>query len=560
MATVNVLPNGSDTTIPGGTAGWRGNGAGTVWFAMASPVGTVYASDDIVGGPSGHQVHLTFASVSLPANAVLQSVQPHMRIFESAAGEHSMRIQAMAWDPNTGRYVYLSPNAIWRDKPGGTLTWNLPKGQAYLKSPDSKHPGWTPQWVVDHLELLISSNPEVDYGSTGGHRVYAVSMDVTYNEQPTATGLVLQPSSAQTRTARPSVQWTYADPENDPQAAYSIVVWKTTDAADSKCPKATATSFTASDGTRRVAVGGALNVLSDDNQWQVPTNLPNGNYTAFVRVADEVGGTLRWSTQTGTLAWTQAVSLPPAPTSITRIWDPQLMAPKITVNVPSWTHTPATTQDVYVERSTDGGLTWDRLAAAAATDLPGQVAKSGIVTWDGLCVAGDLVRYRAQTSHDDGDFQFGSAYSTATADLQVMYSAFFLRDPTQPDVPPVYLKLGGPLEGTSDEQLGVFQPADNPYPVFVSGTVQARKFAVTASVDGEARQAALVALRGRQRVMWLQTDMLFDGRWVRFDATFDETMQMSLLRHDANRRPYSVSFTLLECAPGVRDDGTVIGA
>lgn len=555
MTTVNLKPNGQDTAIPGGVAGWIST-VGQAWQGFASTAGTDYAHDDIVGGPSGHQIHLTFASVALPANAVVESVRPHLRVFESAAGEHSLRVQALAWDANTGTYVYQSPNAIWRDSPGHTLQWDLPAGAAYFGSTDSKGHKWSPQWLVDNLELLVSANPEVAYGATGGHRCYAASIDLTYNEQPTATGLALAPSSAATRTARPQVTWAYADPESDPQAAYSIAVWKTADSNDANCPKAGALTFKATDGTTRKAIAGALAVQADDSSWQIPVDLANGNYTAFVRVADSVAGQLRWSTQTGSLAWTQNVTLPPAPTITGVVWDAAKLAPKITVSAPAWTHTPGTTQDVYVERSTDGGATWDRLAAPAAVDIPGQVTKT-VSTWDAMSASGDSVRYRAQTSHDDGTFAFGSTYSATSSPIAVTYSAFYLRDPTDPATPPVSLQLAG-LEATSDEELGVFTPAGSPFPVFVSGAVGGRKWACSVTVFGQAAADALAALRARQRTMLLQTEMTGQAWWTRFDTTFDTTWLLSSWRAIASKRPFTVTFTLWESAPAIRDDGTAI--
>lgn len=118
-----------------------------------------------------------------------------------------------------------------------------------------------------------------DYSPTSGDRttVYEVKAEVVVVEQPTVN--VDAPTGTVTDTSRPAIEWTYTDPDGQPQSAYEVRVFTAAQYG--------ATGFDAA--TSAAAVESGL-VSSSDPGWTPTADLANDTvHRAYVRVGKTVG-------------------------------------------------------------------------------------------------------------------------------------------------------------------------------------------------------------------------------------------------------------------------------
>jgi hypothetical protein len=154
--------------------------------------------------------------------------------------------------------------------------------------------------------------------------------------------------------------------------------------------------------------------------------------------------------------------------------------------------------------------------------------------------------YRASMVASDGSYEVTTGYSATVGPVTPQIDGFYLRDPSDWATPPVPLSIAGPLPMPSEEALGVFNTIGGEFPVFVSSAIRGGPMEVAITVVGEAAKQALDALRGRRKIMVLQSDMDGLAWWVRFGPQYVPTLPVSTARKAAAARPYQVQATLMQ--------------
>jgi len=277
MATYTLRPdanwnNDSLFTISGGSA--------SVHAALADNNDATFITRTSNTVPASYEAE--FGTQTLSATEQVTSVNLRARIAVGTAGIAQFSLGVIT-DRN-GRTVYYSvPISKQNTLALSTVDFALnmtsaPNGAA-----------WT-QTLIDNLSFKFTDNATALADKTS---VYAVYVDVVTTTQPTVT--VTAPSGTITTTSFPSVVWTYADADGDPQSAYEIKIFDSATYG--------ASGFSADTSTPSVETG---IVASSNNGQTLEADLANSTtYRAYVRVAQLANGSnyfSAWSFSTFSLA------------------------------------------------------------------------------------------------------------------------------------------------------------------------------------------------------------------------------------------------------------------
>jgi len=262
MATYVLRPDANwnnDTlfTISGGSP--------TVHAALADDDDTTFITRTSNTVPAFYEAE--FGTTTLSATEQVTSVNLRAKIEVGTAGNAQFSLGVIT-DRN-GRTVYYSvPITKQNTLALSTVDFALNMTSA----PNGAE--WT-QTLIDNLVFKFTDNAIVLADKTSIYEVYA---DVVTTAQPTVT--VTAPSGTITTTSFPSVVWTYADTDGDPQSAYEVKIF---DATTYGGP-----SFSADTSTPSVETG----IVTSSNQGQtLEADLANSTtYRAYVRVAQLANG------------------------------------------------------------------------------------------------------------------------------------------------------------------------------------------------------------------------------------------------------------------------------
>jgi hypothetical protein len=552
LAPITVRPTGQS-----GLTGWQGSSASPASALTSDNSDTTFVSDDLSGSAlSGHQFAVSFPTPGgIPATAAIQKIVPRVRWQRTTQNDNRLTVSGGNNYPSkTG---FRLPTSTTQTNYNAWTTVTLPASAAVLPG-DS--PG--PADVIVALWLQFNDTPAQQAARQA--RISEIYLDVYYNEQPVPSAMTV---SSTTQSSKPTHSWTFTDPEDDAQAGYRASVWLSADAADANCPKI-GRSFVATDGTTRTAVactgsGTNYDVLDPSQTWNPGVSYPNAALVSYVQVADQIGDRVRWSTVIASQSFTMAVTAPTAPSIATVTWNAVRLGYDITVTIPAWVHAPATTETVTVQRNISGSSVWEALPFVAASVLPGQAAQS-VTVCDPLVRSNQQVRYRAYVVHNDGSWDYRSAYSASTAYRSQTITGFYLRNPLDPLYQVLRVQVTADLNFSSDEDLGVFWPAggmgSTVSPSFVSGGIQMPSMDCPIMLRSEADYQTFVALRKMQTALFMQTDMDGVAYWGRLDASVPHVLLNSTDRRNALKRPRTIAAKLWHCRAAQRADGTVIGA
>jgi hypothetical protein len=262
MATYVLRPN----------ANWNNASA----FAISGGSASVHAAlaDD------SDSTYITRSSSTVPASYEAEFGTQTLAATEKVA---YVNLRARASIGTTGS-IELSLGVI-TDRNGRTVSYSVPFSKAntlalttldtalkLTTAPNGE--AWT-QTLIDNLVVKFADN-----AITSGDRanLYELYVDVITTTQPTVS--VGAPTGTVTDTTFPSVTWTYADADGDPQNAYEIKVFDSTTYGGA--------SFSADTSTPTVATG---IVTSSNNGQTLEADLADGTtYRAYVRVAQLVNG------------------------------------------------------------------------------------------------------------------------------------------------------------------------------------------------------------------------------------------------------------------------------
>ncbi len=168
-----------------------------------------------------------------------------------------------------GREVYYS---VPFTKANTLTITTLDTALKLTASPDGS--AWT-QTAIDNLVVKFSDNSIL---SGDRAELIALFIDVVTTNQPTVT--VNAPTGTITTTTFPSVTWTYADTDGDPQSAYEVKIFE--------AAPYNGASFNASTSTPTITTG--VVTSSNDGQTLEADLADNTTFRAYVRVAQLLNG------------------------------------------------------------------------------------------------------------------------------------------------------------------------------------------------------------------------------------------------------------------------------
>lgn len=232
---------------------------------------------------------VNLGTYTLAANERVESVRAVVRM---ARGGTQSKVYV--------RLGYLTDSAAGTVRYGaadqytGALALAWVNGASRTSAPDGQ------DWDQARLNDLVVKVTDYSPTSAGRTTVYEVKVEVVVNVQPTVT--VDSPTGTVTDTSRPSIGWTYADADGDPQSVYEVRVFTAAQYG--------ATGFDAATST---AVWESGLVSSTDPGVTPGTDLEDGlTHRAYVRAGHAIGlGTFlsAWAFSTFTVDY----EAPPVP-------------------------------------------------------------------------------------------------------------------------------------------------------------------------------------------------------------------------------------------------------
>ena len=262
MATYVLRPN----------ANWNNNSAFTISGGSASVHAALADNSD--------STFITRTSTTVPASYETEFGTQTLAATEKVA---YVNLRARTTIGTAGS-IELSLGVI-TDRNGRTVSYSVPFSKANtlalstldtaLKLTTAPNGEAWSQTLIDNLVVKFTDNA-IASGDRAG--LYELYVDVITTTQPTVT--VVAPTGTITDTTFPSVTWTYADADGDPQNAYEIKVFDSTTYGGA--------SFDEDTSTPTVTTG---IVTSSNNGQTLEADLADGTtYRAYVRVAQLVNG------------------------------------------------------------------------------------------------------------------------------------------------------------------------------------------------------------------------------------------------------------------------------
>jgi hypothetical protein len=338
---------------------------------------------------------VTFGTYSFPALARLTSVTPRYRL------KH-MATPTQFYHAFYARIVGESfPFPGYPDKIVGTTTMTTYNGSSRSLNPGG---GIWVQADIDNISLAFTTSPTSSWIDTQVAELY---LDVVYNEAPVTSAV-----SATAATSRPTIGWTYTDPEGDTQERAKVKIF---------------TSSQATPDTPSVAPVYDVELLQSTTTNLVTVDLVNGTaYWAYVKTAD-VGSSGRYGNWSTAHNWTVTLTPPPTPTLTATAQNAtaryELVATHGTFA--------AATQYFVIQRSLDAGATWTTIRSA--NEAPA-TAGSVLTTWDYEVPRGVAPKYRVQTVATPGTGRVSSAWSATQSPVALVLTGWWLKDPLSPSL------------------------------------------------------------------------------------------------------------------------------
>lgn len=506
------------TVIPGiyantyGTStihGALGDGNGVTYcYAVAPAPGPVPSS-------SPTRVSLTNPP-TIPIGAEIRRVQAFVAGNAFATARVYVGLQAggqVPYGSHPARYYVFQPNIL-------TDTGAVLPAEPLSRQTDGTD--WT-QAALDGMHAFLHAYATL-YNSDV--RVSTLYVEVETNERPAVT---LTGPASLTPTSTPTILWTYSDAESEPQEACHLRIF--TDAVASGPGFNPLTSQSAYDSTL---------VYANIRRIDIPVEqlLPPGAYVAYLRATD-TGSNSRWS-DWATRNFTVYYTIPP-PATLTATPDQANARVNLVIG---W---PTGSSQVEVQRSADGGSTWETLRWGRFAVSP---TAGSVLIFDYEAPLGIDLLYRARAIVSSGAppalitrITNWSA-STAPVTLDV---GWWLTDPYQPIGNNVRVcPRWENLESKSRERVAFHEPLGRDRAVWTADTVLGEEIDLRLRFRSEAEYQAFEALRRRQVTLLLRSDMPGVQWYVRLGDERSTTLLASLGRRDAATRTRIVQITATE--------------
>lgn len=551
----NLDPNVAPNTPP--TSGWTAVG-GTIQAVLADASDATYIHDGVIGS-GATRIQQPLSQPALPAGAAIKYVYGKIRASQ-AAGTKRLTTFMRSQRPSDGVIYYTAkytfqPTAVIQD-------FQIIAAGAVAQSKS--------QETIDNLWIdtyLEGGGPFVE-----DHRLYKMYGVVVYVDAPTASGTALSPSNANTLTTRPSITWAYSSTDALTQYEYQVVIWKLADInlftggraafegnvnnifVNRISGSVNGPNFTGTDAANHAATwvsaltstGATDWTVSNDNIVTPTTDLDGTSaYVAYVRVSSQWQGERLAGTQYDKLDFTQTITLPAQPSTITAVWQRDFQfQTKIDVTVIAETLGVWTGRKVIVERRIVGAPATEWRVIPAGTVEMG--ASAGTFTvYDTLAAVGRTLEYRARSVFWSSLGYEASGLRKTSASIVADFNAFVLRDPLSVGSAVVF-RIQGDLEATQDEVLGIFRPLGQQYPVVISDRVLGRRWQAQVRVKDTLPEAFLDVLRSNQSQLVLQTDMQDTWYWVRFGPSMSKRILRQTDRTTASKREQTWGLELIE--------------
>lgn len=560
----NLDPNVAPNTPP--TSGWTAVG-GTIQAVLADALDTTYIHDGTTGS-GDTRIQQPLSQPSLPAGAAVKYIYGKIRASQAVTTGIAARLRAFAYAkrPSDGA-TYKTPDTRFTPQPA-IADYQLIAGGAL---PQSKS-----QETIDNLWIDVVL--DIGGGATEDHRLYKMYGIVVYVNAPTASGTALSPSNANTLTTRPPITWAYSSSDNLAQYEYQVAIWKLTDInlftggrtafesnvnnifANRVSTTVNGPNFTGTDAANHAATWVSALTAAGATDWTVssdnmvtPTSDLDGSsaYVAYVRVSSQWQGERLVGTQYDKLDFTQAITLPAQPSTITAVWQRDFQfQTKIDVTVIAETLGSWTGRKVIVERRIVGlpATEW-RVIPAGTVEMG---ASAGTFTvYDTLAAVGRNLEYRARSVFWSSLGYEASGLRKTSASIVADFNAFVLRDPLVVGSAVVF-RIQGDFTSTQDEVQGNFRPLGQQYPVVVSDRVLGKRWQLQVRVKDTLPEAFLDVLRSNQSPLVLQTDMTDTWFWVRFGPSLTKSILRQADRVTASKREqtWSVELVEVQAVPG----------
>lgn len=465
--------------------------------AAADNSDTTYATFPDSG--SYYAVEYSLATVALPAGAQVRSVTPRVR--------HNNNWSALT--ANRGFTLLAGGNAFSTDSiANNNGAYAVQVGTARAAQPDGT--AWT-QAAIDGLSLRVSDLIFDAYFPP--FSVSEVYVDVVYNVAPTATGTAL----GSVATSRPTFTWAYSDTEGDPQERFRVKVFS--------AAQYSAGGFDPNTSTPTVDSG---EIYSSATSWACTADLTNGTtYRAFIFVSD-YGSAGRYNVVSASGPYASATIALTAPNAPTINASLDAANDRITLAISAVNNlNPATTYAFVVQRSDDGGTTWNTLtrlwyAPYMTTDYLhldfwGTTAAPSLTLYDYESVRGGTTpQYRSYVAATkSGNALISANSATASPAAALPLSGWRIRSILSPvTMTPLYVG-GDALEWQSKERQSVFYALGRANPVVLSDAVGGETADCELTFLSDVAYASFEALRKRMETMLLQSPY-GDSRYVRF--------------------------------------------
>lgn len=378
---------------------------------------------------SGHLSQLSLGTFSIPAGAVAKSVSVRLRQRYTTP---SLTWTVQLYDP-ASLLVYL--RAV-------SLATNVLTTVSSVNAIRS-----FTQAEIDSMSMTIERD-----GGPGNGQVHEAYADLVYVTQPVVS--VTAPTGTITDTNRPTVGWSNVlDSDGGAQTHYEVRIFSAAQYGIGGFDPATSP---VSDASGQIA--------SSSASYQAQAILADATYRAYVRTAQTVNGAQHWS------AWdfegfTIDVALPGVPDLAVTA---QSGAGRIQVDVEA-TAGAATTDAIEVQRSVDGGETWEPLRNIHGDDGYLFTTMTG-TTFDYETPNGVQARYRARASHAFSGLYVATDWSAeVTATWQS--TQWWLKHPTRPALN-LPIEIASYREVTRAARQTAFQAMGADLPVVISDSTR----------------------------------------------------------------------------------------
>lgn len=460
MTTATLRPNASSDVND-----WTLVGAATDHAATSDNSDASYLRSN--GSASADSDHvLSFGTTALPAGSVVKSITPRIRM-----------------SSNTADYITRGAYFIYTNDGGVLLTYGALAEMAGTTPATYSLAALTDalsQTQVDSLAFGIRRTQGYDEAlAIVDIRVYELYLDLVIAGQPTTA--VSAPSGAITTTSSPTATWSHtAGSDGGAQTHYQYRVFSAAQYGIGGFDPATSPATLDSGIVASSATSVAIGPLANSTTWRV-----------YVRTAQTINGAAHWAAYAfsgfNTAFTTTDIS--------SVVLTPNNSTGSISVAVNRNGATPAWVT-VEVQRSDDGGTTWDYVRTAD-TVTPGGASLHTVVDYEAGNGVSVLYRARATNSLVTGAWTTSASGSWSSNDVWLKN----VYDPTKNLV----VEYGGPGPSPNIERdYGINWVVGRADPVVISDVLRNRQGDIVLETVEDADAEALEETLRSYGVLLLQ--------------------------------------------------------